>query len=97
MKLMSDIFKDIKGTDFQISVWKEIAKIPYGETRSYKELANAIGKPNSSRAVANACGKNPYPLLIPCHRVIRTDGKLGGYSGEGGIKTKKMLLQQEQK
>ena len=95
MKLMSDIFKDIKGTDFQISVWKEIAKIPYGETRSYKELANAIGKPNSSRAVANACGKNPYPLRIPCHRVIRSDGNIGGYSGEGGIKTKKKLLKQE--
>ena len=89
MKLMSDIFKDIKGTDFQISVWKEIAKIPYGETRSYKELANAIGKPNSSRAVANACGKNPYPLRIPCHRVIRSDGNIGGYSGEGGIKLKR--------
>ena len=96
MKLMSDIFKDIKGTDFQISVWKEIAKIPYGETRSYKELANAIGKPNSSRAVANACGKNPYPLRIPCHRVIRSDGNIGGYSGEGGIKTKEKLLKQEQ-
>ena len=96
MKLMSDIFKDIKGTDFQISVWKEIAKIPYGETRSYKELANAIGKPNSSRAVANACGKNPYPLRIPCHRVIRSDGNIGGYSGEGGIKTQKKLLKQEQ-
>ena len=96
MKLMSDIFKDIKGTDFQVLVWKEIAKIPYGQTRTYKDLANAIGKPNSSRAVANACGKNPYPLTIPCHRVIRTDGKLGGYSGEGGIETKKKLLNQEQ-
>ena len=96
MKLMSDIFKNIKGTDFQVSVWKEIAKIPYGEIRTYKDIANAIGKPNSSRAVANACGKNPYPLTIPCHRVIRTDGKLGGYSGEGGIKTKKKLLKQEQ-
>ena len=93
---MSDIFKNIKGTDFQVSVLKEIAKIPYGQTRTYKDIANAIGKPNSSRAVANACGKNPYPLIIPCHRVIRTDGKLGGYSGEGGIKTKKKLLKQEQ-
>ena len=96
MNLMSDIFKDIKGTDFQLSVWKEIAKIPYGQTSTYKDIASAIGKPNSSRAVANACGKNPYPLTIPCHRVIRTDGKLGGYSGEGGIKTKKKLLKQEQ-
>ena len=94
--MKNNIFKYIKGTDFQVSVWKEIAKIPYGEIRTYKDLAIAIGKPNSSRAVANACGKNPYPLTIPCHRVIRTDGKLGGYSGEGGIKIKKKLLKQEQ-
>ncbi len=87
----------LKGTEFQIEVWKEISKIPYGETRTYKDLAIALGKPNSFRAVANACGKNPYPPIIPCHRVVRTDGKLGGYSGKGGIKTKKMLLQQEQK
>ena len=94
--MKNNIFKDIKGTDFQVSVWKEIAKIPYGEIRTYKDIANAIGKPNSSRAVANACGKNPYPLIIPCHRVIRTDGNLGGYSGVGGLKTKKKLLEQEQ-
>ncbi len=87
----------LKGTEFQIKVWEEISKIPYGETRTYKDLAIAIGKPRSFRAVANACGKNPYPPIIPCHRVVRTDGKLGGYSGKGGIKTKKMLLQQEQK
>tara|TARA_B100000927_G_scaffold67649_1_gene53409 strand:+ start:1214 stop:1492 length:279 start_codon:yes stop_codon:yes gene_type:complete len=86
----------LKGTEFQIEVWEEISKIPYGETRTYKDLAIALGKPNSFRAVANACGKNPYPPIIPCHRVIRTDGKLGGYSGKGGIKTKKKLLQQEQ-
>ena len=86
----------LKGTEFQIKVWEEISKIPYGETRTYKDLAIALGKPNSFRAVANACGKNPYPPIIPCHRVIRTDGKLGGYSGKGGIKTKKKLLQQEQ-
>tara|TARA_B100000614_G_scaffold261187_1_gene290043 strand:- start:365 stop:643 length:279 start_codon:yes stop_codon:yes gene_type:complete len=83
------------GTEFQIEVWKEISKIPYGETKTYKDLAIAIGRPNSARAVANACGKNPYAPIIPCHRVIRTDGKLGGYSGKGGIKTKKKLLKQE--
>ena len=71
----------LEGTKFQRTVWKEISKIPFGETRTYKDLAIAIGKPNSSRAVANACGKNPYPVIIPCHRVIRSDGKLGGYSG----------------
>ena len=80
-----------------IKVWKEISKIPYGETRTYKDLAIAIGKPNSSRAVANACGKNPYVPQIPCHRVIRSDGKLGGYSGKGGIKKKAELLKLEQK
>ncbi len=87
----------LKGTEFEVKVWKEISNIPYGETRTYKDLAIAIGKPDSARAVANACGKNPYPPIIPCHRVIRTDGKLGGYSGKGGIKTKKKLLKQEQK
>ena len=87
----------LKGTDFQIMVWKEISKIPYGETRTYKDLAIAIGKPNSSRAVANACGKNPSPPTIPCHRVVRSDGKLGGYSGKGGIEQKRKLLLKESK
>ena len=87
----------LEGTEFQVKVWKEISKIPYGETRTYKDIAIAIGKPNSSRAVANACGKNLYVPEIPCHRVIRSDGKLGGYSGEGGIKKKEKLLRVEQK
>jgi len=85
----------LEGTAFQILVWKEIEKIPYGETRTYKELALAIGRPKSARAVANACGKNPYAPTIPCHRVIRSDGKFGGYSGKGGINTKKKLLKLE--
>ena len=83
------------GTKFEIKVWNLISKIPRGEVRTYKELAVQINRPNSSRAVANACGKNPYPLKIPCHRVIRSDGKLGGYSGKGGTKTKKKLLKNE--
>ena len=87
----------LSGTEFQIKVWKEISKIPYGETRTYKDLAIAIGKPNSSRAVANACAKNPYVPQIPCHRVIRSDGKLGGYSGKGGVKNKSELLKAEQR
>ena len=95
MKFKNNILNDIKGTDFQILVWKEILKIPYGETRTYKEIAQAIGRPNSSRAVANACGKNPYAPDIPCHRVIRSDGKLGGYSGVGGVKMKEKLLKIE--
>ena len=85
----------LNGTDFQVQVWKEIKKIPIGETRSYKEIAIAIGSPKASRAVANACGKNPYPIVIPCHRVVKSDGSVGGYSGIGGIKKKKELLDQE--
>tara|TARA_B100000963_G_scaffold319567_1_gene301522 strand:+ start:305 stop:589 length:285 start_codon:yes stop_codon:yes gene_type:complete len=85
----------LNGTNFQKMVWKEILKIPYGETRSYKQIAIYIGHPNSSRAVANACGKNPYPEIIPCHRVVRSDGSLGGYSLKGGTKQKKLLLKNE--
>ena len=75
----------LKGTKFQIMVWNELKKIPEGEVRTYKEMAVAIGKPNSARAVANACGKNPRPVEIPCHRVIRSAGYGGGASGTGGI------------
>ena len=82
----------LNGTEFQNLVWKEISRIPYGQTKSYKDIAVRIGHPNSSRAVANACGKNPYPVIIPCHRVIRSNGKLGGYSGPGGISKKRRLL-----
>ena len=85
----------LEGTEFQIRVWNELKKIPKGETRTYKEIADLIGKPTAARAVANACGKNPYPITIPCHRVIRSDGGLGGYSGEGGIEKKKLLLKNE--
>ena len=84
-----------KPTDFQRLVWREIEKIPYGETRSYRDIAIAIGRPKSYRAVANACGKNPYPIIIPCHRVICSNGKLGGYSGPGGISEKRRLLKNE--
>ena len=83
------------GTKFQLAVWKEIAKIAPGSTKTYSELANILGKPKSARAVANACGKNPFPGPIPCHRVIRSDGSLGGYSGAGGIETKRKLLLDE--
>ena len=83
------------GTNFQLAVWNEIAKITPGETKTYSDLANLLGKPKSARAVANACGKNPYPGPIPCHRVIRSDGSFGGYSGAGGIETKRKLLLNE--
>ena len=85
----------LNGTEFENLVWKEISRIPYGQTMSYKEIASRIGHPNSSRAVANACGKNPYPIIIPCHRVICSNGKLGGYSGSGGISEKRRLLKNE--
>ena len=85
----------LNGTKFQIKVWKAISKIPRGQVRTYKELAKLINKPKASRAVANACGKNPYPIKIPCHRVIRSDGSLGGYSGRGGISAKKNILKKE--
>ncbi len=87
--------KKLNGTKFQISVWNEIKKIPKGQTKTYKDIAVALKKPKSSRAVANACGKNPLLIEIPCHRVIRSDGKLGGYSGKGGVNQKRKLLKEE--
>ena len=87
--------KKLNGTKFQISVWREIKKIPKGQTKTYKDIAVALKKPKSSRAVANACGKNPLLIEIPCHRVIRSDGKLGGYSGKGGMNQKRKLLKEE--
>ena len=80
---------------FQKLVWKEIEKIPYGKTKSYKDIAIRIGNPKSFRAVANACGKNPLPIIRPCHRVICSNGEVGGYSANGGVKLKKALLKIE--
>ena len=85
----------MKGTPFQILVWEALKTIPRGETRTYTEIAQQIGRPKAVRAVANAIGKNPYAPEIPCHRVVRTDGSLGGYSGPGGIETKIRLLREE--
>ena len=85
----------LKGTKFQLMVWKYLIKIPPGEVKTYKEIAKDLKKPNSARAIANACAKNPYAPTIPCHRVIRSDGKLGGYSGYGGVKRKEKLLKKE--
>ena len=84
-----------KGTKFQIKVWKFIVKIPKGSVKTYKQVAVGIKNPKSARAVANACAKNPYAPKIPCHRVIKSDGSLGGYSGRGGIKQKLRLLRSE--
>lgn len=84
-----------KGTDFQKKVWEELKKIPYGATKSYKDIAIAIGNPNASRAVGNANNKNPIPIIIPCHRVIGANKKLVGYAG--GLDKKQKLLDIENK
>ena len=83
------------GTKFQLKVWSYLRKIPRGRVKTYSQVAKAIRRPLAVRAVANAIGKNPYAPKIPCHRVIRSDGSLGGYSGKGGVKTKRFLLQKE--
>jgi len=82
------------GTAFQRQVWEALRRIPFGETRSYVEVARAVDRPRASRAVGQACGRNPLPLFIPCHRVISATGTLGGFSG--GIQIKKALLALEQ-
>ena len=81
---------DFRGTSFQKKVWSVLAKIPYGQTRSYKEIAQAIGHLKAFRAVGNANGRNSIPLIIPCHRVVESSGRLGGFGH--GVKVKKQLL-----
>jgi O-6-methylguanine DNA methyltransferase len=82
--------RDLRGTDFQIRVWKELAEIPYGETWTYGQLARRVGRPGASRAVGAANGANPLPLILPCHRVVASGGKLGGFGG--GLDAKRRLL-----
>jgi AraC family transcriptional regulator of adaptative response/methylated-DNA-[protein]-cysteine methyltransferase len=88
-----DLPLDIQATAFQWRVWQELQAIPYGDTRSYSEVARAIGEPKAARAVARACATNPVPLVIPCHRVVREDGSSGGY--RYGKERKQQLLEQE--
>jgi AraC family transcriptional regulator of adaptative response/methylated-DNA-[protein]-cysteine methyltransferase len=88
-----DLPLDIQATAFQRRVWQELRAIPYGQTRSYAEVAKAIGEPKAVRAVANACGQNPVAIVVPCHRVVRSDGSLGGY--HWGAERKARLLAQE--
>lgn len=91
-----DIKYDFKrGTDFERDVWRACGRIGYGQTVSYKQLAEQVGKPNAARAVGTAMAHNPCPITIPCHRVLRSDGGLGGYSGIGGLKFKQRLLEME--
>ena len=84
---------DLHGTPFQLAVWQALVRIPAGQTRSYAELARQINKPTAFRAVARACGANPLAILVPCHRVIGSNGSLTGYSG--GLWRKRALLQRE--
>jgi AraC family transcriptional regulator of adaptative response/methylated-DNA-[protein]-cysteine methyltransferase len=86
---------DIRGTVFQRRVWAELRRIPRGETRTYSEIARAIGAPAAVRAVGSACGANPVALVVPCHRAVRTDGGLGGYAW--GLPVKKRLLETEKR
>jgi AraC family transcriptional regulator, regulatory protein of adaptative response / methylated-DNA-[protein]-cysteine methyltransferase len=86
---------DIRGTVFQRRVWDELRRIPRGETRTYQEIARAIGAPAAVRAVGSACGANPVALVVPCHRAVRSDGGLGGYAW--GLGRKKKLLSIEKK
>lgn len=90
-----DILYELEGTDFQKKVWKELTRIPYGQTRTYKDIARAIGNKNASRAVGMANNKNPLMIVVPCHRVIGTNGKLVGYAG--GLDMKKEILDLEQR
>ncbi len=86
---------DIIGTEFQRTVWEALRKIPYGETRSYQEVADMIGKPTATRAVASACAKNKVSLLIPCHRVVRSDGTISGYRWQPDRKRKLLAMEAE--
>ena len=91
--LAHDLPIDVRGTAFQEAVWRELCRIPAGETRSYAAIAAAVGQPGATRAVGTANGANPIAVLVPCHRVIRSDGSLGGYAG--GVDRKRKLLAAE--
>jgi methylated-DNA-[protein]-cysteine S-methyltransferase len=84
---------DLRGTDFQLACWRALLAIPYGETRSYGDIARAVGKPQGFRAVGMANNRNPLAIVVPCHRVIASDGTLCGYGG--GLEVKRKLLELE--
>lgn len=91
-----DLPLDLRGTDFQLRVWKALLEIPFGETRSYAELARSIDEPRAVRAVGTANGANPCSLVVPCHRVVATGGKLGGYGGGLPLKQRLLALERRQ-
>ncbi len=92
-----DLPLDVEGTDFQMAVWGALVDIPYGATESYGELAQRVGRPGAARAVGGANGRNPVPIVVPCHRVIGASGAMVGYAGpsEGGIAIKRWLIRHE--
>ena len=89
-----DIPLDLTGTEFQRAAWSALASVPFGETRSYRQQAEAIGRPKAVRAIGAANGKNPVPIVLPCHRIVGSDGSLTGYGG--GLPIKEFLLNHEQ-
>ncbi len=91
-----DLPLDLRGTEFQRSVWQALLEIPYGEVRSYREIAGAVGRPRAVRAVGAANGSNPVALVVPCHRVIAADGKLGGYGGGLDLKARLLAMERSQ-
>lgn len=91
--LVKELPLDLRGTPFQLAVWSALLEIPRGKTLSYAQLARAIGKPKAVRAVGSACGANPLPFLVPCHRILRSDGSLGGFAF--GSTMKQQLLDRE--
>jgi methylated-DNA-[protein]-cysteine S-methyltransferase len=86
---------DMRGTEFELSVWREVLKIPFGSVCTYAQIARKVGSVGAARAVGTACGKNRLPILVPCHRVVASNGALGGYSAGMGTGTKMALLQHE--
>jgi methylated-DNA-[protein]-cysteine S-methyltransferase len=82
-------------TDFELDVWQACRRIGYGQTRSYKHLAEYVGRPGGARAVGTAMSRNPCPIVVPCHRVVKSDGSLGGFSSPGGVDQKRQLLEME--
>lgn len=90
-----DVPTDLSGTEFQRSVWAELAAIPFGQVRSYGDVGSSTGRPAAGRAVGGAVGANPIPIIVPCHRILASDGRITGYSGGNGIPTKVWLLDHE--
>lgn len=88
-----DLILDVDGTEFQKKVWQQLSRIPYGKTCSYKDIAVLLNDKNASRAVGTANGRNPISIIVPCHRVISSDGSLGGYAGGLDIKTQLLTLE----